>query len=249
MNKMATRTLIEGGFQSGVPLYKEVRTQILQAISSGEWRAGDALPTERQLCERFHVSMGTLRKAVDDLTVTGVLVRQQGRGTFVARHSEDRYIFSFFHLVPRDAQKEYPKVDFQNFKMTIADEFAADQLNVRLGTPLVNITNRLSLGGHVASIDEIFLPAALFPGMTREVIKNRNTTLYQMYQDKFEVTVIRTAERLSAAVCNVRQGKLLEIDAGSPVLRINRVAYSFNNQPVELRLSFANTDRCEYVPG
>ena len=73
--------------------------------------------------------------------------------------------------------------------------------------------------------------------------------LYQMYQDKFEVTVIRTAERLSAAVCNVRQGKLLEIDAGSPVLRINRVAYSFNNQPVELRLSFANTDRCEYVPG
>ena len=112
---MATRTLIEGGFQSGIPLYREVRNQIVQAISAGEWRAGDALPTEKQLCLRFGVSMGTLRKAVDDLTLSGVLVRQQGRGTFVARHSEDRYLFSFFHLMPRSGAKEYPDVEYLSY--------------------------------------------------------------------------------------------------------------------------------------
>ena len=164
---MTTRTLIEGGFQSGIPLYREVRNQIVQAISAGEWRAGDALPTEKQLCLRFGVSMGTLRKAVDDLTLSGVLVRQQGRGTFVARHSEDRYLFSFFHLMPRSGAKEYPDVEYLSYATCVADEFAASQLGVRVGSPLIHITNRLRLAGKISSIDDIFLPGSLFGNLTR----------------------------------------------------------------------------------
>lgn len=246
---MATRTLIGGGFQNGLPLYREIGNQILQAISLGEWRAGDAIPTEKQLCLRFGVSMGTLRKAVDDLTASGVLIRQQGRGTFVARHSEDRYLFSFFHLVPRNGQKEYPKVEFLDFKPSLADEYAAEQLEVRVGTPLINITNRLSLAGVVVSMDEIYLPKTLFANMTHEGIRARATTLYQLYQDQFDITVVRTTERLRVGASDAKRAKVLNITPNSPLLHIDRVAYSFNNQPVELRLSFANTEHCEYIPG
>jgi GntR family transcriptional regulator len=246
---MATRTLIDAGFQSGLPLYKDVRNRVLQAISLGEWRAGDALPTEKQLCVRFGVSMGTLRKAVDDLTASGVLIRQQGRGTFVARHSEDRYIFSFFHLTPIGGQKEYPKVEFVSYKLTEADEYAAQQLELRVGAPLIQFTNRLRLSGNVASMDEIYLPTNMFPSMTAQTIKARQTTLYQLYQDQFDVTVIRTTERLRVGRSSSKCAKVLGITPGSPVLEINRVAYSFNNRPVELRLSHANTEVCEYIPG
>ena len=110
--------------QSDVPLYREIRQRISQAIDALEWKPGEAIPSEKMLCERFGVSMGTLRKAVDDLTASGVLIRRQGLGTYVARHSQDRYLFSFFHLVPLDGHKEFPEVRFRNLSVAAADAFA-----------------------------------------------------------------------------------------------------------------------------
>lgn len=233
---------------AGAPLYVEVRHRIVESIRSGEWRSGDAIPPEKTLCERFGVSMGTVRKAVDELTVSGVLVRQQGRGTFVSRHSQDRYLFAFFHLVGRDGHKEYPGVRFLSFGATVADDFDAEALAVKVGAPLFKLSNQLSLGGEVVSLDEIFLPAALFPGVTEERLRARRTTLYQMYQDEFSITVVRATERVRGVAATRGQARLLKTVAGAPLLRIVRIAYSFQDRPVELRYSYVNTENCEYRP-
>ncbi|MEZ5658284.1 MAG: GntR family transcriptional regulator [Burkholderiaceae bacterium] len=233
---------------SGAPLYLEVRRRISDAIRAGEWRPGDAIPPEKKLCERFGVSMGTLRKAVDELTVSGVLVRQQGRGTFVARHSQDRYLFSFFHLVGRDGRKEYPEVRFVRFESTTADEFAAEVLAVRPGAALLHLTNLLSLRGQVTSLDEIYLPADLYPGMTEARLRERQATLYQLYQDEFGITVIRASERVRASSATRAQARLLEVAAGAPLLEVVRSVYTFRDRPVELRFGYVNTQRCEYRP-
>ncbi len=232
----------------GSPLYVEVRRRIVEAIRSGEWRSGDAIPAEKSLCERFGVSMGTLRKAVDELTASGVLVRQQGRGTFVARHSEDRYLYSFFHLVPRDGQKEYPKVRFLSFGAAAADDLAARVLAVPVGAPLFKLSNLLSLGDEVVSIDEIYLPTGLFPDLSEERLRNRQTTLYQMYQDEFGITVTRTSERVRGIAATPSQARLLKTTTGAPLLQIIRSVYSLNETPVELRCSYVNTQHCEYRP-
>lgn len=232
----------------GSPLYIKVRRGINEAIGSGEWRPGEAIPAEKKLCERFGVSMGTLRKAVDELTVSGVLVRQQGRGTFVAQHSEDRYLFSFFHLVGKDGHKQYPQVRFLKFGENDADQFAADALKVKVGSSLYRLTNLLSLRGVVTSLDEILLPPARFPGLTAARLRERQTTLYQMYQDEFDVTVVRASERVSGFAATAKQARLLETSVGAPLLQITRIAYSFQNQPVELRCSYVNTRHCEYRP-
>jgi GntR family transcriptional regulator len=68
----------------GTTLYKEVKRQMLHALAAGEWNPGEAIPAEKRLCERFAVSIGTLRKAIDDLVAESILIRHQGRGTFVA---------------------------------------------------------------------------------------------------------------------------------------------------------------------
>jgi GntR family transcriptional regulator len=235
-------------YQPGSPLYREIRRLIADAIRSGEWRPGEAIPAEKKLCERFGVSIGTLRKAVDELTASGLLVRQQGRGTFVARHSQDRYLFSFFHLVGQDGRKEYPKVRFLKCGFASADAFAAELLVVKAGSRLIHLSNELSLAGEVASLDEIFLPVTVFPGLTAQRLRDRRTTLYQMYQDEFSVTVVRTAERLRAAATTRSQARLLDMEVGAPLLQIIRVAYSFQERPVELRFSYVNTRRCEYRP-
>ena len=245
---MSQQPASAGAFQPGAPLYRAVRLHITEAIGAGEWRPGDALPAEKKLCERFGVSMGTLRKAVDELTASGLLVRQQGRGTFVARHSQDRYLFSFFHLVGHDGRKAYPTVRFLNFERMVADRFAAEALALKPGAPLLHLSNELSLDGTVVSLDEIYLPATLFPGLTEPRLRGRQTTLYQMYQDEFDVSVVRTAERLQSVAANRAQARLLKTTTGNPLLRIVRTAYSFQDRPVELRLSFVDTAHCEYRP-
>lgn len=248
INDMPNRPSNEAPFHPGGPLYLETRRRIAEAIRSGEWRPGEAIPPEKRLCERFGVSIGTLRRAVDELTASGVLVRQQGRGTFVARHSQDRYLFFFFHIVDRDGRKRYPEVRLRKTSTTTADEFAADALAVKTGARLVHLANELSLAGEVVSIDEIYLPAALYPGLTEQRLRERRTTLYQMYQDEFGVTVVRTAERVRASAATRTQARQLKVDAGTPLLQIVRVAYTFDDRPVELRYSYVNTRRCEYRP-
>lgn len=235
-------------FQPGSPLYLEVRRRIAEAIRAGEWRPGDAIPPEKMLCERFGVSMGTLRKAVDELTASGVLVRQQGRGTFVARHSQDRYLFSFFHLVGHDGHKEYPVVRFLGFEETRADELAAEVLSLKIGSPLFHLSNLLSLSGAVASLDEIYLPAALYPGLAEQRLRARKTTLYQMYEDEFGISVVRASERVRACAATRAQARRLGTAAGAPLLQVIRAAYSFQDRPVELRIAYVNTQRCEYRP-
>jgi GntR family transcriptional regulator len=245
---MPKSSLTSSWFQPGSPLYLEVRHRIAEAIRSGEWRPGEAIPTEKKLCERFGVSMGTLRRAVDELTASGLLVRQQGRGTFVGRHSQDRYLFSFFHLVGDDGHKEYPDVRFLKCTPASADAFAAEALLVKVGAPLIHLSNLLSLAGEVISLDEILLPTALYPGLTGTRLRDRRTTLYQMYQDEFGITVVRAAERVRACAATAGQARLLKTETGAPLLQIVRIVYSFENRPVELRYSYVNTRHCEYRP-
>ena len=91
-------------------LYEQVRARLIEGISAGEWRAGEAIPTEAELAAMFDVAIGTVRKAVDSLVAEQALVRRQGKGTYVAAHDGRRLMFHFFHIVPRDGAKSYPEV-------------------------------------------------------------------------------------------------------------------------------------------
>lgn len=233
-------------FPLGTPLYKEVERKISDAIHQGEWKPGGVIPSETRLAERFGVSMGTLRKAVDELVFKGMLIRQQGRGTFIAKHGKDRYLFAFFHIVRQDGHKEYPHISLLDFSKVKANAEAVSMLGVPAGTRMSRLLNTLSLNGDNVIVDEIFLPESIFPGVTKKQVLERRGTLYQLYQEEFDVIVIRTEERLRAVKADELKAKLLGVKVGDPLLLVIRVARSFKHLAVELRYSYINTANYEY---
>ena len=80
------------------PLYRQIKSLMLQALDSGEWRPGEAIPSETELAVRFSVSQGTVRKAIDEMAAENLLLRRQGKGTFVASHNDPRAFFRFLRL-------------------------------------------------------------------------------------------------------------------------------------------------------
>lgn len=230
----------------GIPLYKGVKRELIESVRRGDWNPGDVIPSETKLCERFEVSMGTVRKAVDELSAEGFLIRQQGRGTFVASHSRDRYLFAFFHVVRQDGHKEYPNVKLVEFEKVKADRLTAAMLRVDTGSRLFRFVNKLELSGTPVVIDEVLLPERLFSQLTEKTLRERTATLYQLYQEYFGVTVIRTQERLRAIKADAFKAGLLGVTAGDPLLQVIRIALSFRDKPVELRYSYVDTRCHEY---
>lgn len=230
----------------GMTLYKEVKRQVLLALAEGEWKPGEAIPAERKLCERFAVSIGTLRKAIDELVAENILVRHQGRGTFVTTHHHEQQLFRFFNLVRHDGEKSYPSLALIAFSKEKADKTAREKLDLSGNAKVFQFTNVLRLHDEPVIVDDITLPEALFPGLTEARLRQRPNTLYNLYQIGFGLNVIRIEERLRATLASAVHAELLGIETGAPLLEVRRVASSYNNQPVEWRVSHINTERYEY---
>lgn len=234
------------GAPLGATLYQEVKRMLMESMRNGEWKPGAMIPSERRLSERYGVSIGTIRKAVDELAAQNLLIRHQGRGTFVATHNHDRYVFAFFHIVGQDGRKEYPKVETLSLTVVKASAEIANRLAIRAGTRVWHLINRLSLSGKSVILDHIYLPERLFPGLNEDQLKQRSGTLYQLYQEQFGVAVLRTEERLRACAADALSSEQLGVAVGTPLLKVIRVALSFRDQPVELRFSYVETSNYEY---
>jgi GntR family transcriptional regulator len=229
------------------PLYRRVQIALTRKLAAGEWKPGAAIPSETILAREFDVSIGTIRKAVDELVAGNILVRHQGRGTFVAMHTEDRTLFYFFHIARKDGSKELPVHDLLSFRKDKAEAEEALGLGVGRGTPTLRIHNVLKLGGRPVIFDDIVVPAALFRGLNENTYRSRDSTIYALYQARYRINVIRISERLSAAIPPAMVGAALGMPARTPALVIKRVAYTYNDTPVEYRVSWLDSRDHEYL--
>jgi GntR family transcriptional regulator len=230
-----------------MPLFRAVKRSLLQVIEAGSVAPGDALPSETGLAADFGVSVGTLRRAVDDLVAEHILVRRQGRGTFVATHTSDRFLFQFFHVERSDGLREAPAVELVSFERGRLDEEAASALGLKPGEPALLIENRLRLQGRPVVHDRLVLPAQLFRGLTEKRFRERPSTIYHLYQTEFGITVVRAQERLRAVGADRAAARVLGVAAGLPVLQVRRVAIGLGGQRVEWRVSTVLTTQHDYV--
>ncbi|CAL63430.1 Putative regulator protein [Herminiimonas arsenicoxydans] len=230
----------------GTTLYKEVKRRVLRALAAGEWKPGEAIPAEKKLCELFSVSIGTLRKAIDELVAENILIRHQGRGTFVSMHNREQQMFRFFNVANHDGTKSYPHLELIAFAKKKAGTLAVQKLR-QPGSKVYEFTNVLSLQGAPVIVDDITVPDLLFVGLTEAVLRNRPNTLYSLYQVRFGISIIRIEERLRAVSADARYADLLHLAIGAPLLEVRRVAYSYDDQPVEWRISHINTEHHEYM--
>ena len=232
---------------AGMPLYRVVKRSLLSAIESGTCAPGETLPSETEIAGAMGVSIGTLRRAVDELAAEHILVRRQGRGTFVATHGTDRFLFQFFHVERDDGLREAPLTEFVSFERGRAADEPARALQLRPGDPVIRIENRLRLQGHAVIYDQLTLPSTLFKGLTEKRFRERPGTVYQLYQSDFGISVLRARERARAGAADRHAVRVLGLAPGQPVMQVRRTALTFGDRPVEYRVSVIDTRHHDYV--
>lgn len=229
------------------PLYRQIKTLLVQSLDRGEWRPGEAIPSEMELAARFQVSQGTVRKAIDELAAENMLVRRQGKGTFVSTHNEARVRYRFLRLSPDDGGEMAPAYSrILDCRRLRAPQEVARVLDLRAGESVVQIRRLLTFGEVPTVLDEIWLPGALFRGLTLERLTRNELPMYAFFETAFGVSMLRADERLRAVAAKDDVASLLAVEEGSPLLGVDRVAYTYGGRPVELRRGLYRTDRYHY---
>jgi GntR family transcriptional regulator len=229
------------------PLYQQIKTLITQSLISGEWRPGESIPSETELAARYNVSQGTVRKAINELADENLLVRQQGKGTFVASHTEERRQFHFLRIAPDRGERVYPHGELLTCRRAKADGQSARLLEVPAGSAIIIVTRRMNVAGEPISWEEVRLPGAMFKGLNAAKIDEYECKMYSMFESAFGVRILQVVEEIKAVAAEPEVAGLLQVPPGAPLLQIERVAYTFGDRPVEWRRTLCNTKNFHYM--
>jgi GntR family transcriptional regulator len=229
------------------PLYRQIKALITESLVSGEWRPGEPIPSEIELAQRYSVSQGTVRKAVNELAFENVVVRRQGRGTFVASHAHVRTQLSFLRITPDAGEVEKLEAHLVDLRRVRADAAGARQLELPTGAPLWKLRRVLRVNGEPVVYEEARVPAELLKGMSQDVVDRHGCMLYSMYESEFGLKIVSARERLRAVGADAEIALRLGLAQGAPVLLMERVAYTYDRKPVELRRGFCNTTSHHYA--
>lgn len=229
------------------PLYRQCYDALVRQIAEGAWRPGEALPSEQALAARLGVSQGTVRKALDALTAEKLIERRQGKGTYVAEHTQERAMFRFFRLTRPDGTRATPETAEQteSVRRRPAKAVEVRKLNLEAGAQVVEIVRVRNVDGAPAVLERIVLPVALFPDIDRRLpLPN---ALYALYQREYGQNIVAAEEELHADVARKEDAKRLGVAPGAPLLHIERVGVSVDGTRVEWRTSRCDTRRLVYA--
>ncbi len=228
------------------PLYQQIKSLLLQSLDRGEWKPGEAIPSELELAARFQVSQGTVRKAIDELAAENLLLRRQGKGTFVATHHEAKVRFRFLRLTPDDGKQSVSGSKILECRRVKAPADIAALLDLRTADMVVNMRRLLSFDQTPTILDDIWLPGAVFKGLTAESLGRYRGPLYGLFESEFGVSMVRADEKIRAVAATQEQADTLKIAHGNPLLQVERVSYTYGDRPMEVRRGLYVTERFYY---
>ena len=230
------------------PLYQQIKALNTRSLQAGEWRPGEAIASEIELAARYKVSQGTVRKAIDELATENLVVRRQGKGTFVATHAEQQVQYRFLRLVPEVDNKTTGPVERRllDCKRLRAPAEVARVLELKAGDPVIQARRLLVFGGRPVVLDDIWLPGALFKGLTAERLGSYRGALYALFETEFGVRMIRAEEQVRAVAANAVDAALLAVAEGAPLLSVERRTLTYGDKPVELRRGLYDTSAHYY---
>lgn len=238
--------------ETRAPLYKEVEREIMQRLARGDWKPGEQLPTEPELAELFGVAVFTIRAGIQKLVESGVLLRRQGKGTFVALHRARPLRNQFLRVFSNDGEKANWDRELVSLEKKRAGAEVSAMLNLgetASDRAIYEVTFVLRNEGKAVAFVESKMVAKLFPHMTDAALRDTADNFYAVFQERFGVNVIRIEERVRAVRAGRAGARWLDVDAGDPMLRIERVAYTYNDAPVELRYYNVQADNyCYFAP-
>ncbi|MBP7606120.1 MAG: GntR family transcriptional regulator, partial [Giesbergeria sp.] len=185
----------------------------------------------------------------DELAAENLVVRRQGKGTFVATHAEHHVQYRFLRLLSDtgDASEEGPaERHILECRRVRCSADVARLLGLRAGDPVVQVRRTLSFGGTPTILEDIWLPGQAFKGLSAEQMASYPGPTYAMLELEFGVRMVRAEEKLRAVLPDGEQAQLLQVTPGTPLLSVERLAYTYNDVPMELRRGLYRTDTHHY---
>jgi GntR family transcriptional regulator len=228
------------------PLYQQIKALITKSLQSGEWKPGELIPSEVELANRFKVSQGTVRKAIDELAAENLVMRRQGKGTFVATHHEARAHFRFLRLVPDEGVPHYPESRFIDVRRVRAPADVARLLDLKSGDAVIFIKRVQYFDGVATILEELWLPGQIFKGLTAERLVEYKGPMYGLFESEFGTRMIRASEQIRAVLADEAAAGLLQVAAGTPLLSSERVSFTYGDKAVELRRGLYRTEHHHY---
>jgi GntR family transcriptional regulator len=218
--------------KSPLPRYYQLKEIMREKISSGEWKPGDLIPSERELGEQYGISRMTARQAITELVNEGLFYREQGKGTFVSRHKITQQLIrltGFSEDIKARGQRPGSKVI--SAQMLPADDSIAERLRIKPGQQVFRL-QRLRLADDEPLAIEI--STLSFMGCERLLEEDlEQNSLYRLLENKYGLPLMAADQELEAGLMNAEEAQLLKVSVGSAALFIRRTTYTERDQPLE----------------
>jgi GntR family transcriptional regulator len=231
---------------SPIPYYLQIKEAIREQIEHGHWQPGDLLPGEPELCHIFGVSRTVVRQALKELTYEGLLIRERGKGTFVAQPKINESLVQRLTGFYQDmADRGHPPVT-QVLKQVVvpASPKIAAYLQVEPGTPLIQLDRLRFVKGEPIVLVSTFLPHVLCPQVLNADFTRQS--LYLFLERECHLFIVRGRRFIEAVPANEYEARLLGVPKGAPLLKLESVSYLESGKPIEYYYAFHRADRSRF---
>lgn len=226
-----------------LPAYLRLRDRLAARIAASEWQVEEALPSENVLARETGLSVGTVRRAIQQLVDEGLLERRQGSGTFLRKPAFEANLFRFFALHDRVEARTIPVSRL----ILRARKIAPAAVAGILGTEACIRIDRLRLlGNDPVLFEEIWLPEAKFSGIETEPESEIGPLLYPFYLERYGIFIASADEEVSFASAAKSVASRLGLEEGDPVAVIERTAFTVDGSPSEWRRAIGPAHRFRY---
>ncbi len=227
-----------------IPLYYQLKEELLKKISSKHWKPGAKIPSEKELCETYGVSRITVRKALDEFVRSGLLVRQRGKGTFVTNLSTEQRLskfYSFSESLKQQGMDEY--VNVIHFDRITAPDDVAEHLGMETPGAVFKLTRLRMVDLTPYTLETSYIPVAVCPQLCAETVAENG--LYNSMRAR-GVFPDRVIEKFRATVIRKEEAELMELKVGMPAMHLERVTY-FGTRIIEYCSSIVRGDFFTYT--
>jgi GntR family transcriptional regulator len=231
---------------SPVPLYVQIKDYLRLNIQNGVFAVNERIPSERQLAEQFDVNRLTVSKALSDLAQEGLIYSRVGKGTYVSPARIDQALqslTSFTEDMSSRGKKASSRVLYAG--VDLADDEIAKALSILPGVEVV-VLHRVRLADRLPiALERSHIIYALCPGILDQHDFSQES-LYRALREEYNLRLTYAHQTIEAHIAGEAEQTVLEAGPCTPILRITRVAYIDDNQPIEYVRSSYRGDRYKF---
>jgi GntR family transcriptional regulator len=222
------------------PLYAQVRRHLAERIRSGAWKPGAVLPNEQDLARELGVSPGTVRKALDTLEEAKLVIRRQGKGTFVLDQTSQELTVRFSNIRDREGRRVAGDMKLLARSTGEASESERAKLHLKPGDEVLRLVRLRTDDGQPFLYEEATLALGRFPGLDASCVEGeRISALAQQHG----IHLARSSEQVGISAAPAHAADALKIAVGTPVLKLDRIITAEDGSPIQWRIALCHLDK------